>query len=307
MEIRVYNLGDKSVGVVPTHRKSNFEPELSSFISKNWDEHHKGWTDSYVASIGNLSFAKDSLNIQAEYMRYSEIAGMVKAIEGGYSFAPDSIPGLSVGIYMVTSDDKIILPRRSSSVKHAPNMYNPFSGWMASMNIASRQKCEHSKFAHDPRLYNYYWQAIKETMEESQLLPLAEFEIEKSPASLVNGLAHSFNYMFEFMAKTHLRANNVRKRILNEQEEFAEGRKEHDIIAAVNFDHLTQLLRNQPDLHQEDPVSFEPSDDRELILLDDCIGGLVTNFENITGKKRPVDLIDFLREGGINISYLDYE
>lgn len=304
MEIEVYDFKGKETKIVPTYQAANFNAELEQFAQDNWETNHAGWTNSYVVSPRDFNFSQGNLAITADHMRYSQIAGMVKAIEESKLFAPQSIPGLSVGIYMVTSDNRLILPRRSKKLNHAPNFYNNFAGWMASMNIASRAECEDYSLTKDARLYDPLSQAIKEAEEESTLSYDSEFQISKKPLSIVAGFAHSFSYLLNFLAKTNHTAEMVKTKILRDQEEFAAGLKEHDKVAALNLDHLYDLLMNQPELHQEDPLTFEPTNDRELILIDDCVGSLVAHYEDLTGKQRPANLIKDLRKKGININLM---
>jgi len=244
--------------------------------------------------------------INASTSNYADQYGAIVAIQVGKNFAPRAVNGLSVGSYTVTKDGKIMLPRRSSTVLHAPLVYNVFCGWMSTMNTVGKDRCEELTSALEYELYDAHWQARNEFKEESGLSE-GDFALSSFPVSMIRGYDVSLNFGFVFTGKIHKTADEVRKAMLSGEEEFAPGRTEHDKIASVHTDHLEQLLRNQPELQKENPATFETSDPhgRDLILLDETLGGLVNAFPLLTGSGRPKDLIDHLGKGGIEINTIE--
>ena len=96
MNIQLYDLKNKSTKVVPNYQQFKTNPRLETFAEKNWGKNHSGWINSYLSCAKKLSFSDSSLTIEADFMKYSQVAGMVKAIEEKKKFASKIIPGLAV-------------------------------------------------------------------------------------------------------------------------------------------------------------------------------------------------------------------
>lgn len=302
MEVEIYDLSGKETEVNPTYEETAvLEGELREFADNNWAENHKGWKSSFIPVADQFEVTEDGkFIITTGYSDYAHQFGAIKAILDGEKFAPVAVNGLAVQTYVITLDGKVIIPRRSAKVKHAPLMYNIPAGWMSSMNI-NKADCENPEFIKDHRLYDAMWQAANEFGEELKVEPTKSY-ISVDPMALVRGHDASHNWGLQYSARIDLPASDVMKRMLGEQEEFAEGRKEHDKVAAVPVDSIETLLRNQPELQKEDENTFEPSDVTELILLDDTIGVLYNEFSKMKGEKAK-DLFDHLGKGDIELVY----
>ena len=300
MNVQVYDLVDSNFSILPTEAsRRQMDEQMETYIADNFARRHPGWTNSYVPQAAHVLVSPEGIEIVANYSRYADHVGMLRAIQEGKSFAPTHSRGLAVATFAISADRKLILPRRSEKVD-VPFLYNTPCGWMSSMNIAPRDVCEDPQYAADARLYDPKWQAVKECMEETGLLPIAEFQIDHKPNSISIGFMHSFNISLNYHVSLRVSADRAIMLALRDQEEFVEGSKEHDMIRAVPVDQIEQLIRNQPELQQEDPASFEPSDVTELILVDHTLAGLVHGFYRLTSQQMPRDLIDHLQKGGID-------
>lgn len=303
MKVEIYDLENKETKVNPTYKETAIlEGELKQFADENWATNHKGWKSSFIPVADQFEITKDGkFVITAGYSRYAQQFGAIKARLDGMSFAPEAVNGLAVSTYVVTADDMVILPRRSAKVKHAPLVYNTPAGWMSSMNI-DKPNCENPEFTKDFRLYDPLWQAVNEFREELKVQPSAA-SISIDPRTLVRGHDASFNWCLQYLARIDLPAKLIIKKMLGEQEEFAEGRLEHDKVAAVPVNQLEVLLRNQPELQKEDKRTFEPKDITELILLDDTIGVLCNEFGRLVEVSKYIDLMNHLGNGDIELVY----
>jgi hypothetical protein len=302
MQIEIYSIGKAKTEIKPTYRSFRFSPKLENFARDNWLKKHQGWMNSFIPNMDYVESENGKLRIHASVTNYADQYGVILSILEGKDFAPRKVNGLAIGINLLTSDRKIILPRRSETVKHAPLVYSTCAcGWMSTMNI-DKAKCEDLRFTSDSRLYDIEWQAKTELEEESKL-PKTDFALTPNPTSIVIGRKVSFNPVIGLIAGTKRDSGYVRNVMARNKEEFAPGRHEHDRIGAVSIHDLEQLLRNQPQLQEEDPTTFNPSCSKgtDLILVDESMGRLIHDFELLTDRPRPKDLIDHLGCGGIEI------
>lgn len=307
MKIDVYDLEGMRTTVKSLNRFFEFPRGFADFARRNWEDNHKGWKSSWIPNAEQIVVKDGEASVLSSTSNYRDQYGVIVAIQEGVESTLKGVNGLAVANYLVTNDGRLMLPRRSNKVKHAPLVYNTFCGWMASRNIVGGADSENLDVALDPRLYDAFWQAEKELREESRLKE-GDFKFNSIfPRSLVRGYKHSFNFIMEFTGIIDGDSSYVRKSFSKGEEEFAPGRYEHDKIAAVHTNDLLELLRNQPELQKEDPKTYEPKDKRgrDLILLDDTIGGLFNSFVLLTMKERPKDLIDHLGKGGIEINMLE--
>lgn len=302
MEIELYDFFGKSLTLVPTYKLVSHPSDLASFAEKRWIEGYKGWSSSYIPSLASVREDAHSLEFTVDYTRYGTIIGIIEAITSKQAFAPRGNSGLCVEIYATTIDKKLLLPKRSTKVKHAPHVYNSFAGWMSSMNIVGRKGCEDPSFIRDPRLYNAFWQMEKEFEEESSLFP-EKYTCTSHPLGMTRGLSASFNFALPYVAQVQFATEQIIRPALDGLAEFADGRIEHSAIGAVPLEAIDQLLLNQGELQREDPLTFQGKDPRELILLDQTIGSLVLCYERLTGSPLPLNFLSSLEKRGINISY----
>ncbi len=302
MDIELYDFRGKPLRVIPTFKPVSYNSDLEEFARRTWKEGYKGWSSSYIPSLASVQEGTSDIEFHVDYTRYGILVGIIEAITSKQPFAPQGVSGLSVEIYARTLDGKLLLPKRSSKVKHAPHVYNAFAGWMSSMNIGGRKECEDPVLIQDTRLYDQSWQMEKEFEEESSLFP-GNYQRTANPLGMTRGLSASFNFALPYVAEVQLVAEQIIHPALAGLLEFADGRFEHSAIATVPLEDISQLLRNQGQLQREDPASFQSEDSTELILLDQTIGSLVLCYERLTGTSLPADVIPCLEKGGIIISY----
>src|SRR3989344_4703665 len=182
--METYDLKGKKTRIDPTYQGSRLNPELAEYARNFWktEKEAKGWRSSWVPTLDQLIFTEDEVIIKAGFARYGDQVGVMYAIKEGKEFAPKiGVNGLATSVYALTSDKKVILPRRSAKVDE-PLVYNTFCGWLSTMNIVGK-RCEDTHTINDSRLYNALWQTENELTEEASL-DLKEFRLDRDSSFL---------------------------------------------------------------------------------------------------------------------------
>ena len=299
MNLEIYDLGnDREIRVLPTYHRLKLAPALQAFADQRWEERRSDWVSSWIPNLERMVVSRKRVILDLGITDYTQQIGMVEAVQEEQPFAPDKINGLAVGTFMVTSDQRIVLPRRSANVMHAPLRYNMFCGWMSTLNLVERARCADAELIREPWLYSPLFQAKRVFEKESMLRP-DEYEIH-GPAILTRAAPHSLNLELEFVGGVGYTAAELIERMQGVVE-FAPGRKEADLAAAVPLEDLAVLLENQAALREQDPQTHVPKDHRDIILLDRTIAGLLHLYTPLTAQRRPAQIVEALKQGGITV------
>lgn len=299
MKLEIYDLGDRRTVVRPTYTRLELPDELQAFCDRRWTECRQGWANSWIPNLESVTISEKQVQLDVGVTDYRQQIGMVEAFQEGQPFATPQINGVAVGVYAVTSDHRIVLPRRSAKVAHAPLYYHTFSGWISTMRFAPREKCEDAALIQDWQLYSLAIQVAREFEEETRLRH-GEYEIH-GPLFITRAAPHSLNVELEFLGSVNCTAAELIERMQG-LAEFAPGRKEADHAVAIPLEDLTALLEHQAALVGKDPSTHAPNDHRDVILLDRTIAGFVHLYLPLIGQQLPDTLMENLKQAGIVIS-----
>jgi hypothetical protein len=302
MKIEFYDLKSKVVEVNPSYRDISLNLEFEEFINKKWSINNAGHKSSLIPSCDNLSYASDrKAIISAGVTEYKKHFGIVSAIIEGKEFMKNQFTTtMGVAMYGVTSDNKIPLQKRGGSLTRlARGYYMPIAtGWMTAMNLYGEDKCENRELVNDPKLYDIRIQAIEELKEESNL-DNEDFELSKPFGIVRSDKVHGM--AISSVVKVNKTGEYVKNLMENSDHE---GRKEYDKILLLDARDLHVLLRNQVKLQKMKLDDNKSEDVKEQVLLPEIIGGFIGCYEQLTGEKIPDDLVDYLKDNGIDFEMM---
>jgi len=295
--IEVYPFQGRNLNISDTGKRIKLNPELSDYCDKSWKpKAEKGWKSSWISFAGDVYFTDSEVNVNSGAMPFSQVDGIVKAIEKEEYFARGHKYSncLSVGFLTATKDDKIIFQRRAPDV-HVPNtlIHEP-CGYMASMYFAPRAECDDPKYANDSRLFDLETQlnAKKKQIAETFGLSAEQVSYGLKQDFLATGWLSKEMY-FSTTGKIDAKQKDLN---MPEKGEFV----------FVPFKFLKDLIHNQGKLSKVSPENYRPSDVREMPLIDESLIGLIFGYEKLTGEKLDInETIDRLSQDGLSIKVYD--
>jgi len=290
-QIDIYPFNGKNVKI--TANGVNFVPnnELRDYIEKEWAPlKEKGYKSGWIPIASSILFEKDDIKVHAGVMNYKQTHGCLQAIKNHKKFAPKqknippAINNLSIGIAPITLDGYAILRRRAFNL-HAGGIWNFPGGYMTSLTF-DKKNCDKPEYSKDPRLFDIKFQ-LNQRVHQRELYGLnsEDIELEENPSSLCWGFYHSFEMEFGFVA----RLKKTKKEVAGDLKEQAlSSGKEYSRLDFVPIESLKTLIKNQPSLLNENPLTYKTEDPRKLLLLDLHMGELIGGgLEKIT--REPLD------------------
>jgi len=286
--IEIYPFNGNAVEVLPTD--SIFVPnkKLGDYIEKEWISlKNKNYKSNWIPIVSRISSEKTNIKISAGVMDYKQTLGCLQAIKNHKKFAPkqENIPpainNLSIGIIPITSDGYTLLRRRAFNL-HAGGVWNFPGGYISSL-MFNKENCDKPEYSKDPRLFDISFQ-LNQRAHQRELYGLSPEDIElgKNPLCLCWGFYHSLEMELGFVANPKKTKNEVECALKSQNS--SEG-KEYSKLDFIAVEDLETLIKNQPLLLNENPLTYEPKDLKKLILLDLHMGHLIGGgLEKIIGN-----------------------
>lgn len=302
-KIDIYPFNGRKLNIIPTGDCFKPTEKQARYIAEKWKSKN-GWASSWIATARSISFSDTGVTINAGVTRFHETNGWLADIEQNGNLFPKYIPSISIGMFPVTLDDYLLVPRRNFTEVHAPGVWNVPGGYMNSMLVMGREGCDAEHFKKDPRVFDINFQRHARAHRQ-EFFGLTEDEIQFFPPhALVLGTYHSTEFEIGLIAKLKKTKEEMKEHI--RKWEIAKGLPEHIHTEFVPLKDVPKLLENQPDTYKQNPLNHQPWDPTEIILLEDNVGELIGGgHKDMTGKNLPDGLLEKLRRGGLEINVLN--
>jgi len=302
--IHILPFDGRPIRIRRTGNKLFLNEELQSFSASLPAPAYNSW----IPMLERITYTPDHVELALGVMDYVQTAAALRAIKQDMPFAPADkiVNNLSIGIIPVTSDKYVMLTRRNQDPSvHAAGVWNFPGGYMASFFI-DREHCHDPEMADNPLLFNLEEQAKRRIhRQEFSGLPDGSVSLRAVPAALAIGYFHSLEPELGWVADFALNRSEMAEYI--GQHEALRGVKEHTRLDFVAVEDLEQLLRNQTDLMNVDPITYDTTDPKMLILLDDNMGELLGGaYLQIAGKNLKDTSLGKLRNRGFRLNFFAF-
>ncbi len=302
--IDIYPFGGRSVAVKPTGERLSTNPRLSGYIERQWNLKKDKWVSSWIPLLSRIEFTDSDVFLEAGAMTYGQTWGCLEAIKSRQDFAPRHgyVNNLSIGLYLLTSDGYVPIARRDAGL-HCPRMWNFHGGYMTSMLLVDRrEEAEKEHFARkDSKIFDLQDQAMRRVQRQEILgLKQEDMQLAENPIALAIGYSHSLEPEVAWTASLKKDRKEVAERLT--EYEYAKGRKEHTRVDFVHKEELGKLLKNQGDLINSNPLTYNTDDPTKLLLVDVNIGELIGGaYRQLANEELDEEIPEYLMGKGFEI------